>query len=131
MDAYSYRELDVWELAQDLAANVVCLVKEVPKDLSSIEISKQLVRAGGSAPANIAEGHGRYTLAAYRNHLLIARGSVAEVGSWVDLLHRCEYISAEDDRRLSSAADSVTALLTVKARTLEKQIQAHRSRARS
>jgi four helix bundle protein len=81
---YSYRNLDVWQDAQALAAAVIRMIKEMPRDVPSVAIAKQLVRAAGSAPANIAEGHGRFSKGAFRNHLLIARGSLCEVGScWI------------------------------------------------
>ena len=46
-----------------------------------------MMRSAGSVPANIAEGYGRYSQAAYRSHLSIARGSLFETQSWIDLLY--------------------------------------------
>jgi four helix bundle protein len=117
---YSYRNLDVWQDSQALAASVIQMVKSLPKDVASLAIAKQLVRAAGSAPANIAEGHGRFSKGAFRNHLLIARGSLCEVGSWIDLLRRSDYISAGREAELTGAADSLIARITVKAKALHE-----------
>jgi len=120
---YSYRYVDAWQESQNLAQEVLLLVKQMKRDVVSIEVMKQLVRAAGSVPANVAEGHGRFTPAAYRNHLLIARGSLCEVGSWLDLLKRLNYLSAEAEGRLSRSADALIRLITAKAKTLEKKAQ--------
>jgi four helix bundle protein len=116
--AYSYRNLDIWRDSQALAAEVIAVIKQVPMDVASKEITRQLVRSAGSAPANIAEGHGRFSKGAFRNHLLIARGSLCEVTSWLDLLRRTDYINAETESHLVSSADSLIARLTTKARAL-------------
>jgi four helix bundle protein len=96
--------------------------------VSSIEIAKQLVRCAGSAPANIAEGHGRFSAGAFRNHLLIARGSLAETGSFLDLLCRCEYIDVDTEARLSGDTFALMGKLSAKARSLEKQLTPARIR---
>ena len=82
--AYSYRNLDLWQRAQELALGVVKMSESLPRSEAARSIARQVVSSSGSVAANIAEGHGRYSVAAYRNHLSIARGSVAETDSWVD-----------------------------------------------
>jgi len=82
---YTYRNLDVWNRAQNMAVNVIKLTRRLPKrDEAVPEITKQLIRAAGSVGANIAEGHGRMSRKVYRQYLVIARGSASEVGSWLD-----------------------------------------------
>lgn len=128
-NSYGYRKLDVWQQSQALAAEVIVRLRKVTRDPASTEIVKQLVRAVGSVPANISEGHGRYSLGAYRNHLLIARGSVCEVGSWLDLLARCDYLAQSEANDLIAKADSVVAILTTKVRSLQRQTSLKGSRA--
>jgi four helix bundle protein len=45
----------------------------------------QLVRAADSIGANIAEAHGRATLADQRRLLHVARGPLLEVEHWIDV----------------------------------------------
>jgi four helix bundle protein len=118
---YSFCNLDVWQDSQALAAEVIGLLKALRKDVATTEISKQLVRSAGSAPANIAEGHGRFSEGAYRNHLLIARGSLAETASWLDLLRRCDYLDRQTEEALSERTSSLIGRLGAKARTLDKR----------
>jgi four helix bundle protein len=118
-DQYTYRNLDVWNMAQEFAVSVIKLARRLPRDPASREIARQISRSAGSIGANIAEGHGRYTLGAYRNHLSIAKGSASEVDSWLDLLRRLEDITAEEEEPLHSQAVSLLRILTSKIKGLE------------
>ena len=54
--SYSFRRLDVWEDSQELASAIIKRVRTILRDIASAELIKQLVRAAGSTPANIAGG---------------------------------------------------------------------------
>lgn len=49
------------------------------------ELASQLRRAASSVPLNIAEGYGYGTRRVFVKHLRMARGSLAEVGTILDL----------------------------------------------
>jgi len=68
-----FTKIAVWLKAQELAVDVAHIVSKLPRDRSADAIGRQLLRSAGSVPANIAEGYGRYSQAAYRSHLSIAR----------------------------------------------------------
>ena len=85
-EAYICRNLILWQKAQDLALAIVKLAGKLPNDRVAPTLARQVVRSASSVSANIAEGHGRYSLGAHRNHLSIAKGAVCETDSWVDLL---------------------------------------------
>ena len=115
----TYRNLDVWDRAQNTAVDVIKLTRRLPKrDEAVPPISSQLIRAAGSVRANIAEGHGRMSRKVYRQYLVIARGSASEVGSWLDLLKRLELIPEEDEAKLQIELDSLIGLITFKMRAL-------------
>ena len=73
--SYNYRNLVVWRQAQDLALEVIKVAGRLPNTGAAAVLARQLVASAASIGANIAEGHGRFSLAAYRNHLSIAKGS--------------------------------------------------------
>ena len=50
-----YRELEVWQLAMDLAEASYRLARTFPKS-EEYRLTSQLLRAAASVPANIAEG---------------------------------------------------------------------------
>ena len=120
--AYSYRNLALWQRAQELALGVIKMSESLPKSEAARSIARQVVSSSGSVAANIAEGHGRYSVAAYRNHLSIARGSTAETDSWLDLLARAGYIAPDIADGLHRDCRILMAGLTRQMRTLEARL---------
>ena len=87
-----FTELEAWQKAQKLAL-LVC--REVIPLLPAEEkyaLAQQLRRAVQSAPANIAEGHGRYHYQDAIRFCYIARGSLQEALSQLLLSHDLGYI---------------------------------------
>jgi four helix bundle protein len=102
----------LWEKAQALAAAVVAETAHIQRSRASDAICLQLVRAAGSVPANIAEGYGRFSVGAYRNHLSIARGSLFESQSWIDLLQRTGHLEVTVSESLLHQCEEVARMLT-------------------
>jgi len=111
---YSYRNLLLWQKAQDLALEIIRVASRLPNDPAAHVIGRQVIRAASSIAANVAEGHGRFSLPAHRNHLSIAKGSACETDGWVDLLPRAGFVDADVERRLHDACDELIRMLTAK-----------------
>ena len=126
--AYGFQQLGLWQKAQGFAVEVARLVDSLPRRRSSDVAGSQLVRAATSIVANIAEGHGRFTLPAYRNHLSIAKGSACEARSWLDLLLRLGHVDAAAAQYLDGLCAELIAALTRRIRSLEQQEKERRVR---
>jgi four helix bundle protein len=113
-----FRALSAWQKAQSYAAEAVMLVRDLPGDRASETMGLQLLRAAGSVSANIAEGFGRFSPGAYRNHLSIARGSLFEAESWIDLLCRTGFVSPDKAQPILNECHEVGRLLTSMMRSL-------------
>ena len=87
-----YHELNVWQLSMNLCEKVYGLVREFPVD-ERFALCDQLRRAVVSVPSNIAEGNGRNSRSEYARFLSIARGSVSEVQTQLELAERFGYVS--------------------------------------
>jgi four helix bundle protein len=119
---YSFRNLKIWESAQQLAADIIRVAVRMPKNEVKAGIAPQLIASAGSVGANIAEGHGRYSVAAYRNHLSIARGSLAETESWIDLLERLDVIPAATGSDFQRRCAELTGGITRQMQSLQRKL---------
>jgi four helix bundle protein len=108
----------LWVKAQEFAAEVAEVIDGLPHNRSADILGGQLLRSASSISANIAEGYGRYSQAAYRNHLSIARGSAYETESWLDLLDRRNYLPKGRSARLLARCDELQRLLTLRMKSL-------------
>ncbi len=124
---YSFKNLLSWQKAQDLLLEILGAVKELPNDRVASILAQQVVRSASAIGANIAEGHGRYSSGAYRNHLSIARGSTTETISWLDVLRRAGYMSTEVEVRLAGTCEEIMSLLSAKMIQLDKLTRTDRS----
>ncbi len=118
---YSFRDLAVWQKAQELSLVVLHVVRALPGDRASMILGQQLLKSATSIAANIAEGHGRFAAGAYRNHLSIARGSGNETLSWLDLLRRGGYISPEREEELMRRCDEILRMISAQMIELDRQ----------
>lgn len=119
-DGYHYRNLILWQKAQELAFDIIQVVKALPDAYISTTIAQQIIRSATSIAANIAEGHGRFSPGAHRNHLSIAKGSAAETDSWLDLLRREGLLSVDEEDRLHNQCSQIIGMLTKKIQQLDK-----------
>lgn len=68
-----------------LAAEAYRLAKLLPRS-EEYRLTSQLLRAAASVPTNIAEGHARGTRKDYAHFVSIARGSLAETETLLQLM---------------------------------------------
>ena len=108
----SHKDLIVWQKALALAASVYRLVKEMPR-VEEYRLTSQIVRAAASVPANIAEGHARGTRKDYANFVNIARGSLAELDTFLLLVIETGLIKSETVRSVLADCDEAGRMLTV------------------
>jgi four helix bundle protein len=90
-----YSDLQVWQKAMELVAEIYRLSKLLPAD-ERFGLVSQMQRASVSVPANIAEGHGRKATRAYMNHLSIANGSLMELETLVQIAARLDYLESNE-----------------------------------
>ena len=96
--ALDYRELEVWQMSMELCEQVYSLVRQFPSD-ERYALGDQLRRAAVSIPSNIAEGNGRDSKSDYARFLSIARGSLFEVQTQLELAERFKYVTISDETK--------------------------------
>ena len=114
-----YRDLEVWQLAMDLAVITYERTATYP-DTERYGLISQSRRAAVSVSCNIAEGQGRSQPGEFLNLLSVARGSLQELETLLLIAHRLAYITDEQLESLLERAARISRMLTGLRRTLEK-----------
>ena len=94
----TYRDLKVWQKAMDLVVEIYQITKKFPKE-ELFSLTSQIQRAVTSVPANIAEGHGRLYRPEYIRFLSIARGSLTETETHLQIAIRLGYINQNQAKK--------------------------------
>ena len=88
----SYRDFEVWQKSMDFVENVYKVLRKFPKE-ERYGICDQIRRAAVSIPSNIAEGFGRDSNTDFAHFLSIARGSLFEVATQLEIASRLGYLA--------------------------------------
>ena len=80
----SYRDLIVWQKAMHFVTLVYKLTNDFPRD-EKFGLTAQIKRCSVSIPSNIAEGYGRNYTKDYVRFLQIARGSLFECQTQLEI----------------------------------------------
>jgi four helix bundle protein len=82
-----YKDLRVWQKAMDLVVEVYKLTGHFP-DSEKYGLISQMNRSAVSIPSNIAEGSGRNSPREFHQFLGIAKGSLAELETQLEISKR-------------------------------------------
>lgn len=111
-----HERLDVWRDAMALVESVYEVTARFPND-ERLGLTLQLRRAAVSVPSNIAEGAARRSTAEYLRFLSMARGSLAEIGTQLEIAERLGFRTP--DPALDAQLDRTFARLNALIRSLD------------
>lgn len=120
MKSSDYRQLKVWQKAMDLTVEIYSLVKRLPRE-ETYALSDQMRRAVVSIPSNIAEGQGRNSDKEFINFLSIARGSLWELETQIEICERLHYIDSELASKVYSLTTEVSKMLNSLSNSLKSK----------
>ncbi len=91
-----YSKLKIWEMAMEVAEIAYAATSLFPEE-ERYGLSSQIRRSAVSIPSNIAEGKGRQTDREFKQFLYIARGSLFEMRTQLELSRRLGYLKNPND----------------------------------
>jgi four helix bundle protein len=86
-----HKKLDAWKESMNLVILIYELTKQFPRN-EVVGLTSQLRRAVISIPGNVAEDAARQTRREFVQFLYIARGSLSEVDTYIEIARRLGYI---------------------------------------
>ena len=106
---FQYRKLIVWQKAMLFSKVVYELINQFPA-AEKYALSDQVRRAAVSVPSNIAEGCGRASNRDYAHFLSIARGSLYETMTQLEMAKELGYMESIDE--VEVLATEISRMLT-------------------
>jgi len=108
----SFRDLEVYQRAYQLAMDVFNIAKKFPKE-ETYSLTSQIIRSSRSIAANLSEGWARRTYEnVFKQFIITSLGSASETQTWLDFALDCEYITKEEYQRLSRELVAIGKMLT-------------------
>lgn len=120
----SYRELRVWQSADELAHKVFDLTGRFPKEYL-YDLTSQLRRSALSVPTNIAEGCASLHTKEFIQFLNISRRSLSETRYLLDFAFRRALVEAEEFKALETLVDDTGKMTNSLLRSLTSKSTKH------
>ena len=107
---YSYKDLIVWQKSVELVVAIYKLTEKFPP-AEVYGLTSQMRRAVISIPSNIAEGRRRGTRKDFRQFLIIAYGSGAELETQIEISKKLPFGKNLDYQKVDSLLVEVMKML--------------------
>jgi four helix bundle protein len=111
MAVRDYRDLTVWQAGMTLAEKCYEVTRKFPRE-EMFGMTCQIRRASASIPANIAEGRGRHGTKEFLNFLSMARGSLMELETHLQLSQRVSLLQQSQLDELLKLTDEISRMLS-------------------
>lgn len=111
MEEFGFKDLIVWRKAIEFATNIINEIDNIESDRKHYRIIEQTEAAATSVAANIAEGKGRYSKKEFKQYLYIARGSIYETITFINIMLQLKWLSSEKVHELESEGLALNKML--------------------
>jgi four helix bundle protein len=95
----NFRNLLIWQRAMSLVTTIYKSTQSFPKE-EIFGLTSQIRRCSISIPSNITEGYGRDSNMELVRFLNIAKGSLFELQTQIEIARNIEYLNEEDFKNL-------------------------------
>jgi four helix bundle protein len=117
---FGYEDLEVWKRAVDFACRVIDVLQALETSTKHFRIIEQGEAAVISIAMNLAEGKGRFSKKEFIQFCFIARGSLYETMTLLEIFLRKKWIPAEDFLSLKNEAYEIAAMIKGLINSLKK-----------
>jgi four helix bundle protein len=111
MGQSSYKELQVWQKSMVFADEVIDLIDEMETPRKHYRLFEQLESAVTSVPMNIAEGKGRNSKKEFVHFLYIARGSLYETITLLEIFKMRSWLDDNSFIELENKSNEIAKML--------------------
>ena len=113
-----YKDLIVWQKSLAFADQVIDLIDNLETSRKHYRLLEQLESAVTSVPMNIAEGKGRYSEKEFMRFLYIARGSLYETLTLLEIFKLRGWIVSDQFNNLQEKSNEIARMINGLIKTL-------------
>jgi len=107
----AHKDLIVWQKSMELANTVIDLIDQVNSPRSHYRLFEQMEAAVTSIPMNIAEGKGRSSQKEFAHFLYIARGSLYETLTLLEIFKMRHWIDQESFTSIETQSNEIAKMI--------------------
>jgi four helix bundle protein len=115
---FSFKDLIVWKMSIKFDYDIIDLTENLNTTKHHFRLIEQMESAATSIPMDIAEGKGRYSKKEFSHFLMIARGSLYETLTLLEIFKFRSWISVNDYNKLEDQANEIA----IKLNSLNKSL---------
>ena len=108
---FGYEDLAVWDRSVDFAVKVIELVEIIDTGRKHYRLLEQIEASSTSISMNLAEGKGRFSQKEFVQYCYIARGSLYETMTLLEIFKRKDWISEEEFSSLKSEGIEIASMI--------------------
>jgi four helix bundle protein len=108
---FAYENLEVWDKSVNFAVDVIDTVDEISTDRKHYRLLEQIEASSTSVAMNIAEGKGRFSKKEFVQYLYIARGSLYETMTLLEIFQRKRWINEDQYSQLEVSGKEITSMI--------------------
>jgi four helix bundle protein len=110
--AFAFENLKVYQRALDFSVNIIEVIDEIDTPRKHYRLIEQLESSCTSVALNISEGKGRYSKKEFKQFLYIARGSLYETVTMLQIFKRMNWLSESNYDKLYSESQEINKMLS-------------------
>ena len=107
---FGYEDLEVWDRAVDFAVKVIELVETIDTGRKHYRLLEQIEASSTSVSMNLAEGKGRNSSKEFIQFCYIARGSLYETMTLLEIFRRKKWITDSDYSKLEKEGIEIASM---------------------
>ena len=108
---FGYENLAVWNRAVDFSVAVIDTVENVSTDRKHYRLLEQIESASTSVSMNLAEGKGRNSRKEFAQFCYIARGSLYETMTLLEIFRRKKWVSNSTYSQLEKEGIEIASMI--------------------
>jgi len=110
--AFAFEDLVVYQKALEFSVSIIDAIDEVETSRKHFRLIEQLEASCTSIALNIAEGKGRYSKKEFKHFLFVARGSLYETLTMLQIFIKKDWIKKKDYQKFYGESEEINKMLS-------------------